>query len=283
VGFDTATGDRHTIRNFTDLANLTWALAVSGFRRFATYRQATVAALVTNSVFGFLRTYVMLAVAGVGGTVAGYSGPQLITYVWAGQGLIGVVVLWGWTDLSDRIRSGDVVTDLLRPVSPVYNYLAVDLGRAGYGMLVRFTAPMLVGALAFGLYLPRRLITYPLFLISTVLAVVVCFSCRFLVNTTCYWLLDNRGVVMTWTMFSGVLGGLYFPIHFLPGWAVAAVWLGTPGPSLLQAPLDVLVERDPLPYQLGIIGVQVCWTLGLLALCRLVQRRAEVKLVVLGG
>src|SRR5690242_4789859 len=37
------------------------ALAGAGFRRFATYRQATVAAAVTNSVFGFLRCSVLLA------------------------------------------------------------------------------------------------------------------------------------------------------------------------------------------------------------------------------
>ena len=36
--------------------------------------------------------------------------------------------LWAWTDLADRIRTGDVVADLLRPVDPVTSYLATDLG-----------------------------------------------------------------------------------------------------------------------------------------------------------
>lgn len=283
MGFLTATADRLTIRNFTEMAALIRALAVSGFRRFSTYRQATLASTFTNTMFGFLRTYVMLAVVAVGGSVAGYSGPQLITYVWAGQGLIGVVLLWGWTDLADRIRSGDVVMDLLRPVHPVVNYLATDLGRAGHAALTRLLVPIVVGALVFDMYLPQHLITYPLFVISAVLAVIVCFGCRYLVNATCYWLLDNRGVSMTWLIFSGVLGGLYFPIRFLPEWAVVLVWFGTPGPSLLQAPLDVLVERDPLGVQLGIITVQVAWAVVLLALCYLVQRRAERKLVVQGG
>lgn len=66
--------------------------AVAGFRRYATYRPAMVAAIVTNSVFGFLRSAVLLAV--VGAAAAGCDEPQLLTYVWAGQGLIGVVLLW---------------------------------------------------------------------------------------------------------------------------------------------------------------------------------------------
>lgn len=287
MGFITATADRLPIRNFTETAGLIRTLGASGFRRFSTYRQATVAATVTNTMFGFLRTYVMLAVAGsaaaLGGQAAGYDAPRLVTYVWAGQGLIGVVLLWGWTDLADRIRSGDVVTDLLRPVHPVLGYLLPDLGRAAYALLTRFTVPIAVGALAFDMYVPQRAATYPLFAVSVLLALLVCFAGRFLANTAAYWLLDSRGALMAWAVCAGVLGGLYFPIRFLPDWAAAALYFGTPFPSLLQVPLDVLVERDPPLTQLGLLGLQSCWAVALLWACVAVQRRAERRLVVQGG
>lgn len=283
MGFLTATADRLAIRNFTELFELIWTIATSGYRRFATYRQATFASAVTNIMFGFLRTYVLLAVAGTAASVAGYTGPQLVTYVWCGQGLIGVVMIWGWTDLADRIRSGDVVTDLLRPIHPVLNYLAADFGRAGYALVFRFIPPMLVGLIFFDMYLPREAITYPLFLISVLLAVVVCFACRYLVNAAAYWLLDHRGVTMFWLLTSGLLGGLYFPIRFLPDWLAALVWFATPGPSLMQAPMDVLVERDAPAIRIGMIGVQLAWAVVMLRLCVIVQRRAERKLVIQGG
>jgi ABC-2 type transport system permease protein len=284
VGFFTATVDRVSIRNFTESLALIRTITASGFRRFATYRQAAVANAVTNTMFGFLRTYVLLAVAAAGaGSVAGYSGQQLVTYVWVGQGLLGVVLIWGWTDLSDRIRSGDVVTDLLRPINPVLQYLLVDLGRAGYAVLSRFLPPMIVGALLFDMYLPRRPVSYLLFVVSALLAVMVSFGCRYLVNAVCYWLLDNRGVNMVWLVGSGLLGGLYFPIHFLPPWLADLIWYATPGPSLLQAPMDILTERDALPRQLWLVVVQLCWVSGLLALCVLAQRRGERRLVVQGG
>jgi ABC-2 type transport system permease protein len=282
VGSVTATADRSTIRNFTEPLALIGAITASGFRRFATYRQATVAAFTTNIMFGFLRTFVLLAVAG-GGVVAGYSGSQLLTYVWTGQGLIGVVMLWGWTDLADRIRTGDVVTDLLRPLHPVVNYLAADFGRAGYAMIFRFLPPLLAGAIFFDLYRPAEVVTYPLFALSVLLAVVVCFGCRYLVNACAYWLLDTRGVNQAWVFLSGLMSGLYVPIRFLPDWAVALLWFGTPGPSFFQAPLDVLIEHDVLAVRLGMIGVQALWAALLLWLCYVVQRRAERKLVIQGG
>ena len=256
--------------------------AAAGFRRHSTYRQAMLAAIFTNCVFGFLRLAVLFAVAPAGAAVA-YDEPRLATFVWAGQGLIGVVLLWASTDLADRIRSGDVIADLLRPVDLVWQHLAADLGRGALAVLTRFVGPLVVGLIAFELYLPRRAATYPLFVVSMVLATVVSFGCRFLVNAAAYWLLDARGPVIAWTLLSGVLGGLYFPLWFLPHGTALALMLGTPFPSLIQLPLDVLIERGSLTEQLAWIGVQAGWVGVMLGVCRWVQRRGERKLVVQGG
>ena len=260
------------------------ALAAAGFRRYATYREAMVAAVVTNSVFGFLRFAVMLAVLDAGArTVAGYNEPQLATFVWAGQGLIGVVLLWAPLDLAERIRSGDVVTDLLRPIDPVWQMLAADLGRAGYAAVTRFVGPVIAGALVFELYAPRRPVTYALFVCSALLATVVCFGCRYLVNAAAFWLLDARGPNTFWTLASGILGGLYFPVWFFPDTLAAALIVLTPFPSVIQIPLDVLVERGSPGLQLALLGVQAGWVVAILALCRWVQARGERKLVIQGG
>jgi len=261
------------------------ALVKAGFRRYATYRQATAANAFTNSVFGFLRCFVLLAaLAGTAtGSAGGYSPAQIATYCWVSQGMIGVIMLWGWTDLGDRIRSGDVVTDLLRPVHPVLSYLAIDVGRAGYAALTRFVVPVAVGAIFFDLYAPQRVITYPLFAVSVVAAVVICFACRYLINAAAFWLLDVRGVNLAWTFATGVLAGLAFPLHFLPTPLVWILWLGTPFPSMLQASLDVVVERSPTPVLIGVVAIQAAWAVVVLLICWYVQRRAERRLVIQGG
>ncbi|WP_374238218.1 ABC transporter permease [Actinoplanes sp. DH11] len=273
------------LRPFRSSATTFGVLIGSGFRRYSTYRQATIAGSFTNIVFGFLRCYVLLAVVAGTGTqrAAGYDAEQLATYVWVGQGLLAVIGLWGWTELAERIRTGDIAADLLRPVAPVPAYLAADLGRALHAMLTRFGPPLLAGAVFFPLHVPSRWQTVPLFLLSVVLAVVICFGCRYVVNATAYWLHDARGPIMLWTLGAGVLGGLYFPLRLLPEWMTVTLWLGTPMPSLLQAPLDVIAERDPPGLQAGLVGVQACWAVLALSLAALVQRRAERKLVVQGG
>lgn len=261
-----------------------WALVVAGFRRYATYRQATLAGAFTNIVFGFLRCYVMLAVAAsAGGMLRGYDGAQLATYVWLGQGMLSVVNMWVSLDLAERVRTGDVVADLLRPINPLWTYLWTDVGRAGFAMLTRFVVPMAAGLVFFELYLPRRPGTYLLVACSIAAAVVLGFAGRYLVGLTAFWLLDVRGVMMAWSVLSTVASGLYFPLPILPDWLYAGLWVGTPFPSLLQATVDIAVERGGPGHGLLLLAGQVAWAAVLLALCEVVQRRAVRKLVVQGG
>jgi viologen exporter family transport system permease protein len=260
------------------------ALVRAGFRRYATYRQAMVAAAITNSVFGFLRcSAILAAAAGAGGVAAGYTGQRLTTFVWVGQGLLGTVLLWNPLDLADRIRSGEVVSDLVRPINPVWGELAGELGRAGYGALTRFVLQVLVGALAFDMFAPTRLGTYPMFVVSVLLATLVSFGCRYLVAASAFWLLDSRGPQMFWSLLSLVLTGMVFPLWFLPHWAATALIFGTPLPSVIQLPLDILGERSGPSGQLAGLCLQAGWAVIMLAVCQLVRRRAERKMVIQGG
>ena len=259
------------------------ALAGAEFRRYMTYRQATVAGSFTNTVFGFLRCYVLLSVAAVTGQVAGYDPRQLVTYVWVGQGLLAVVNYWGYQELPERVRTGQVVSDLLRPVDLMAAFCAADTGRAGHAMLTRFVVPVVVGLLAFDFALPSHAVTYLLFAVSVVLAVLLCSACRYLVALSSFWLLDIRGAQMVWAVVSGVGSGLYFPLAVLPHWLVTVLWVGTPFPSLLQAPLDVLIERGGTGHGLVLVAGQAVWLAVMLGLGRVVQRRALRRLVVQGG
>lgn len=259
------------------------ALAGAGFQRYATYRQATLAGSVTNTVFGFLRCYVLLSVAASTGRLAGYDTEQLVAFVFLGQGLLAVVNAWSPLDLAERVRSGDVVADLLRPVSPFALYLYADLGRAGYAMLTRFVVPTLAGLLAFDFYFPRHVLSYLLFAVSVLLAVLITFCARYLIGLAAFWLLDVRGVTMLWVFLWGGGSGLYFPLAVLPGWLELTVWVATPFPATLQAPLDIAVERGGFGHAALALTAQVAWVLiGLLA-CQVAQRRAWRKLVVQGG
>jgi ABC-2 type transport system permease protein len=254
-------------------------LVRAGFRRYATYRQAALAGLATNVVFGLLRASVLVAVLAQRGTVAGYDVATALTYVWLGQGLITVVNLWSDRTLSDRIRTGDVVIDLGRPWNLQVALLAGDLGRAGYAVGIRLVPPMLVGMVFFPFRFPEHPTTWALFAVSALFGVVASFGIRFLLNLTAFWLLDARGVLAMWGTVGGVVSGLILPISWYPAWA-QAVLAWTPFPALFQTPIDVFTERGDV---VALLGHQVVWAVILFALGRLVLARGARRLVVQGG
>lgn len=264
-------------------ARMYWLMVVAGFRRWSTYRQAAFAGLVTNIVFGFLRCAVLVTVfeglSDGSGQVAGYDPAATFMFVWVGQGLVNVVLLWGGTELAERVRSGDVAIDLVRPWNLQAALLAEDLGRAAFAVLIRFTVPMAVGLLAFDLRLPSSPLTWAVFAVGTLLAVVVCFGARFLLNLTAFWLLDWRGTLGVYMAVSAPLAGLIVPIGMFPDWARVAIWC-TPFPAMLQAPADLLIERGPAPL---LLAHQLGWAVVLLLAGHVVLRRGERTLVVQGG
>ncbi|MDQ4104671.1 MAG: ABC-2 family transporter protein [Actinomycetota bacterium] len=254
-------------------------LVRAGFRRYSTYRQAVVAGLATNVVFGFMRCAVLLTVFAGSAQVAGYDPSRTVTYVWIGQGLLAVVLLWGNTDFGERVRSGDVAIDLLRPMDLQVALLAEDLGRAGFALLTRFTVPLLIGLAFFELTLPSSALRWAVLGVSVLLAILVSFAIRFMLNLVAFWLLDWRGVLSLYAVIGGLLSGLAIPIAFFPDWARVAIW-ATPFPAILQAPIDIAIGRGAAP---PLLAHQLIWAVALLGAGRLVVARAVRTLVIQGG
>ena len=259
------------------------AFASAGFRRWATYRQAAVAGMFVNTVFGVIKLSILLAVAeSAGGTVAGYDKVALSTYAWVSQGLIAVVVIFQWTELADRVRTGDIAVDLARPVDLQLSWLAADVGRAAWGLISRAVVPILFGAALFGFRLPTDPTSVVLLPVSIALAVTVSFACRFLVNLAAFWILEVRGPVLVYVLISGLLGGHLIPVQLFPGW-LQVVAYATPFPSIIQFPIDLVTGQAAGGRAVLVVAVQLAWSVALLMLGRLVLRRATRRLVVQGG
>ena len=259
------------------------AIAGAGYRRWATYRQAAIAGVFVNTVFGVIKLSILLGIAdSAGGTVAGYDAASLSTYAWVSQGLIAVVMIFIWTELADRVRTGDIAVDLARPVDLQLSWLAADIGRASWAMLSRGIVPIVFGAIFFGFHWPTDPTAIVLLPVAILLAVCVSFACRFMVNLTAFWLTEVRGLVLLYVLVSGLLGGHLVPVQLFPDWLQAAAYI-TPFPAMIQFPINLVTGQATGLRAVAEVAVQVAWAAGLLLLGRLVLSRATRKLVVQGG
>jgi ABC-2 type transport system permease protein len=260
---------------------LDWEIAKRGWGRYAAYPWATVAGVFTNTIFGFLLAYILLAVYRSRADVGGFDAGDAVTYVWLSQSMIMTVYIFSWWELAWRIRDGSIATDLLRPLNPQRYWLAFDLGRAPYHFLFRGLPPFVLGALVFELRYPSPLDALA-FVVSLTLAVVVSFGFRFIYNSIAFWLLDFRGVVTLSTTIVIFFSGMAIPLRFMPT-ALRDLCYALPFGSVIQTPVDIWLGKRDGAALLGVLGLQLFWALALLAIGQLVLRRATRKLAVQGG
>jgi len=261
------------------------AVATRSFRRYSTYRAATLAGIFTNCVFGIILSFIYVAVWRENPDAGGYTVSDALTYTWFGQAIIMPVAIWngGTTDeLADRIRTGDVAIDFYRPVPILGWYLAADLGRAAYHLLTRGVVPTIVGALLFDLRGPASPVAVLGFVAAVPLAVTVSFGLRMMVAASTFWLLDDIGPRTIHACLAMFFCGLTVPLVLFPD-GLREVAFRLPWASFVQVPSDIwLGKRDGWAILTG-LGQSALWIAVLLVLGAVLLRLAERKVVVQGG
>lgn len=257
-------------------------VAKRAFARQTTYRAANLAGLATNSFFGILRTYLFIGLYGSREVEAGWSLADAILFVWIGQALITPIYMWVDSEISETIRSGDVVSDLSKPFDYYGFWLARDAGRALFGMVFRFLPTLAIGLLLFDVDLPVDPVRWLAFGCSVALAVWISFGLRFLVNISSFWLLDFRGVAIMLMFATTFFSGFLVPLNFWPQVAQdVVVWL--PWAGMIQAPMDVVLGKVRGADLLGVLLFQVVWAVCLMLIGRALLALAVRRVVTQGG
>src|SRR5437899_3633592 len=176
------------------LMRLYWEVARRALQRQFAYRTENLAGLITNAFFGYIRAAVFVAVYQNATNVGGYDVQSAVSYTWITQAMIMVNSNWGWWDVEETIRTGDVVSDLAKPFSYVGFWLARDFGRAAYFVVFRALPILLIGQVLYGLHWPGSVGAWLAFSLATALGVVVRFGFRFLLNVSAFWTTDARGL-----------------------------------------------------------------------------------------
>ena len=259
-------------------------LARLAFQRQMAYRVANVAGLITNAFFGLLRGAVLIALfnAQANPVVAGYRVEDALTFAALTQAVLAYIGLWGWLDVIRNVRSGDIATDLARPISFFWYWWAQDMGRALGQLLMRGLPIMLFFALVYPVHWPASLAQWLLFVISMALALFVSFAWRFLVSLSAFWTQDAMGVMRMSMGVVTILSGFTLPISFFPDWAARLMQL-LPFAGMVNTPIEIFAGVLQGELLFVRLAMQAFWGIALLLLAQWVLSQGVRKLVIQGG
>jgi len=258
-------------------------LVAAGFREQSRYRLAALGGLVANATFGLLKVAILFAtVEAAGGELEGYDAATMSAYIWISQGMLGSVNLMGRVDIAERIRTGDITVDFLRPLDVHTAMMAHELGRSLFSLLPRGLPSVLIGALLVGMATPDSPAAYAIGAVSLLLAMVISAATVYLVAAAGFWIVETRGVQLLYMVLAGFLAGLFVPLWLFPDW-LQGIALATPFPSMLMFPTDILSGRTTGVDALELVGVQLLWLTAMVSVGQLMTRRGRRHLEVQGG
>lgn len=255
-----------------------WPVARTGFRQQMTYGRAMAISAVASVAYSAVRLSVLRSLYEGNDSVAGLTFEN--TVAWAAMTGAFFAMLWvPWmNDLPETIRSGAVISDLVRPVNPFFLQVGHQVGRLAALALVRVVPVLLVAVVVLPMPAPAGPGGWGLLVASLVLLTVSSVANLYLLGAVAFFTPDYH----VWLAFAfytmQLIGGVLIPIEFIPGLAGTLVRFG-PGMAFFASPIRIINNVEPAMTLL----VQAVWTIvfGVAAYSSLHLGRK--KLVIFGG
>ncbi|HSQ27165.1 MAG TPA: ABC-2 family transporter protein [Anaerolineales bacterium] len=263
-------------------SSILWQVARLSIHRQFSYRAAILAGLATNLFFGLLRAALIAALYGSQTEVAGLSLQDSITFTGISQAMIAFIAIFGWYDLMRTIYTGQVGSDLLKPISYYSYWLAQDFGRAVIALVARGLPLIVAYALIFDISYPTKPAQWLTLILTLLLAWMVSFNWRFIINLAAFWTPNAFGInrlAVTLTMF---LSGFLMPLRFFPDWFVQLCYL-TPFPHMVNAVVEVTLGSYDSAQIAATLWGQAAWVVILYLLGQLILKAGVKRLVIQGG
>jgi len=259
-----------------------WRLVWVSLKQQTTYRAAIVAGLATNLFFGLLRLALLQGLYQDQGPVNGLSLSGSITYIAISQASIAFLFIFGSNDLMKSVASGEVATDLLKPLRLFTLWMGKDLGRALVNLVTRGVLFMAIFQFFTPLVWPQSWGQWLLFFVSLVISWLVSYAWRFLVNLAAFWTPDAIGIGRAAFAVSQFLSGFLLPLRLFPP-VVQQIFQLTPFPSIVNTPIEIWLGLTTGREIWLALGLQVFWLAALYWLCQVMVRAGIRHLVIQGG
>lgn len=259
------------------------ALASAGFRIEASFRAQFWFKLLSGVLNVIARVSIWQSVFLHGAGATDISLPQMVTYA-----ILGATVFSTWDatqilrEIGADIRSGNVVSHLMRPYGYPASLFARQLGVRAHDMLMIGLPVAVVMGSVYGFQPPASMGHAVLFILSLMLSLFLLFSLSIAVSMIGFWVMDMLAIEWfmrgTLALFSGGL----VPLWFYPD-AVASAVLYLPFAWITFYPLAIYLGQLDLVESLLHLVYGFGWAAVSAALVCVMWRAACRRMVVQGG
>ena len=266
------------------------ALGSVRLRAMLQYRAVALAALATQVFWGLLRLMILDGFYGSAPAASDFSSAHYVSYIWLGQALFGLFPLSVDPLAAERIRSGTVAYELLRPLDLYANWTISAIGwrigrtvfRAAPLVLFAVFLPPLFGRPEWALGPPAGMAATIGFAAAISLAVLTGAAITLLGQAIMLWTLSSAGWNALVPGVAWICSGMVVPLPYLPEWTQAVLEI-MPFAGLIDTPFRIYSGHLAGAAAVQALAVQAAWVVALVAVGHRLLARGLRKVVIQGG
>lgn len=186
------------------------------------------------------------------------------------------------TEISSRIRSGDIAMDMTKPVNFFLMNLSQTSGVTMFHWFTRVIPILLVCFFAFDMdisFEPARMAASAL---AWIMGYMIFFMMNFAFALLAFWFVETFSFQLMKYAFINLFSGGIIPVDFFPAWMRPIMDI-LPFQYILYTPTAIFTGHLAWPETARLMSLQVVWIVILGVVCNAMWRSARRKLVVQGG
>ncbi|WP_010268508.1 ABC transporter permease [Paenibacillus senegalensis] len=206
---------------------------------------------------------------------------DMITYVVISTCISVFITTEGVFQIGDRIRSGEIAVDLMKPIHLHFCLLFQSVGGNISRILFELLPLFLITLIVFPFQYPT-LPNLLLFLFALFNGFLLNFILSYIVGLIGFWYLGIYHLFRLLGDLIKVFSGAWIPLWFFPGW-LADLSAFLPFRLIFFTPISIFLGKIETAEAVGLILQQFMWMGLLSAVTWLMWRKGITKLVIQGG
>jgi ABC-2 type transport system permease protein len=266
-----------------------WAVVSARYRMLLQYRVAAFAGFMTQLFWGAVRLMIFGAFFAVSTVEQPLSLGDIVAYVWLGQALLGLLPWNVDQEIAEKIQTGDVAYELLRPLDLYAFWYFRTLAFRCAGTTLRLI-PMVVFAMlllpAVGLDAWALAPPAPgqgwLFALSMTITVLLATAITMLTHISLVWTISGEGFNRLMPGLSAILSGMIVPLPLYPEWLQPLLnW--QPFRGLCDVPYRIYTGNIAAADAMPEIAQQLMWVVLIVGFGYWLLNVGTRRVVVQGG
>ena len=250
------------------------------------YRFNTFLGMASRIVFIFVQFAIWRALYGGRDAMATDFGSvslqEMTTYVLLSTALSYLIEANVVEQIDQRIKSGEIAIDFIRPISHLLYHLATVWGASVYSVVVQLVPMVILVAVVVGLQPPSTVGAGLLCLALVPGAAVLLFLMSYTLGLVGFWHTSVWQLGFYLGMMTRLFSGSFIPLWFFPRWLVG-ISEYLPFRLLYFAPLATYLGKIAPGEAAVLVAQQWLWIGALLVLQRVLWLAGVRKVVVQGG